>query len=208
MRKTIKLFVGLALLLVLFGTKLYAEDAQPTTAVFVDGTVTNGFFVGVTDDSGHTNSNLSSVLCFSIWTTNQIWTNKPIRIVFPVQPEYAFQVDLVDTNGNVIQKTEAGKRVGSKFLEFNENSFFVPSTGQSTEGKIKSQRTIVMAKRPPFEIFRMFRPRDLFKVEKPGCYTLRIYFQIVAPLRTESTLNTSTNILIRFSPIDYPIFQN
>jgi hypothetical protein len=87
---------------------------------YVETKIIYGFSVGVTDEYGQTNTPPDRHLCFTIWTTNKVWfTNNIDTAVFPTQPEYAYQVDLFDTNGVAMPKTELGEKVGSNFLDFD-----------------------------------------------------------------------------------------
>jgi hypothetical protein len=176
--------------------------------------------MGVTDEFGHTNTSPDNKLCFSIWTTNKIQAASGIRVtnslnvIFPTQPEYAYQVELFDTNGIAIPKTEAGKKVGTKFLDFNTNSFVLRSSGpegySGPGGRfgVKAQMTIVREKAWPYEMLLIFRPSDLFKIEKPGKYVLRIRFQVIAFPRTGIKRGDYTKNLIRFPPLDYPLTKD
>lgn len=184
-----------------------AQEIQPQ-AVFVEGRITNGFFIGITDEYGKTNSSADGKLNFSIWSTNQNWTNILARVVIPEEPEYAYQAYLYDTNGIAVDKTDAGKKVGVKFQDFNAKSFYIRSSGPPVKEGVRSQAIIPRSKSSPYEMLALFRPADLFEIKHSGRYTLRIYFQFLAFRRAGTTSGGFTNVLIRPPPIDYPIIQN
>lgn len=186
---------------------------------YIETKTVDGFSIGITDYYGLTNTPTDRGLCFSIWTTNevgaanQIIVTNAVSVIFPTQPENAYQVELFDTNGVAIPKTEVGKKAGSKFFDFNTNSFVVWSTGgYSGPGgwfgvKVKSQREVVTtkAREPQGQMHIIFRPSDLFMIDKPGNYKLRISFQIIAFPRTGPNRGEYKTELIRFPPLDYPL---
>jgi len=200
------------------GINLKADQDRPKID-FVETKVVDGFFIGVTDEFGRTNTSPDTKLCFSIWTTNKIWTINKIgptnytRAIFPTEPEIAYQIGLFDANGAAIPKTERGKKVGTKFFDFNANSFILRSTGPDGysgpggQFGVKAQVTGVTKKawEPQGQMLLIFRPSDLFKIDKPGKYTLRIRFQILAFPRTGPGPGDYTTDLIRFPPLDYPL---
>jgi hypothetical protein len=158
---------------------------------FIETKVVDGFSIGITDEFGTTNSLSTRRLCFSIWGP----TNEHARATFPTHPEYAYQVELIGSNGIAVPKTAAGKKAGSKFFDFGPNA---------GEQGIKIQRTFVGRKDAPFEMLVIFRPDELFKIEEPGNYVLRLRFQILAP-RTGKTATNGVRQLIRFPVVEYPI---
>ena len=153
----------------------------------------DGYCIGVTgsSDSSTNGTSLDEVLVFLPWTTNA-----PDWIAVPAELEYAYRVELVDTNGVKVPKTPAGDKIGSRFLEFGPGKD-IPLNHMKTAsiGKI--------AGAPP--LFSPYRTRDLFKIGAPGSYVLRITFQIMAFPRTGPYRGNHTNDLIRFPPLSYPI---
>jgi len=194
-------------------------DQDHSDIAFVETKTVNGFSIGITDEFGHTNTSPEIKLCFSIWATNEIGAANQIKVtngvfvVFPTSPENAYQVELFDTNGVAIPKTEVGKTIGTNFFDFNTNTFVLRSTGgYSGSGgwfgvKVKAQREAVTtkARQPQGQMLIIFRPSDLFVIDKPGNYTLRIRFQIIAFTRTGLNRGEYTTDLIRFPPLDYPL---
>jgi hypothetical protein len=111
-------------------------------------------------------------------------------------------VELFDEHGTIVPKTRAGEKVGAKFLEFNADGFVLPGTGPGKRHGIKARRSFVDRKVYPYEMRAIFAPADLFKIDEPGNYTLRMRFQIVALPGSRGT-----NRLIRFPPLNYPLFK-
>lgn len=180
----------------------------------VETKIVDGFFMSVSDYYGYTNTSPDRPLCFSVWTRNvSRWTTnkflQPINysmVISPVKPEYAYQVELFDTNGVAVPKTAAGKRAGTKFLDFCLKTAVVRLTFGPEPN---AMRTMVIekvgAERSP-NLFT-FRPSDLFEISKPGNYTLKIHLQIIAFPRTGPNRGEYTNKLIRFPPLDYPLVK-
>lgn len=190
-------------------------DQDHSNIDFVETKIVDGFLIGVTDEFGQTNSNPDRRLCFSIWTTNEVTPTQRVRVIFPNQPENAYQVELFDTNGIPVPKTETGKKVGTKFFDFNTISFLIRATGPGGysgpggESGVKAQGAGVTKRawEPRGQMLLIFRPSDLFDIEKPGRYTLRIRFQIIVFPRTGPQGTHYKTELIRFPPLDYPLMQ-
>ena len=208
MKETISppLWIVATIIILLLRLNLQADQDHPSID-FVETKVVDGFFIGVTDEFGHTNTSPDLKLCFSIWTTNKTWAPNNLHAVFPTQPEYAYQVELFDTNGIAVPKTDVGKKVGTRFLDFDINSFVLRSTGPDKTNGVDSQRILVSEKVWPYEMLTIFRPSDLFKIEKPGDYILQIRFQILTFRRTGPNRGDNTNDLIRFPPFNYPLVK-
>jgi hypothetical protein len=196
--------IRMAAIALLSIASVQADENHPKIQ-FVETKVVDGYFIGVTDELGSTNTPINRRLCFSIWTTNRMWVTNDYSVVFPTQPESAFQLELLDTNGVIVPKTEAGKKVGTRFQDFNAGSFVLKATGPGPRNGIKSQKTLVAEKVWPYEILILFRPSDLFRIERHGSYTLRIRFQIVALAGAASPNTNNAGQLIRFPPLDYPL---
>jgi hypothetical protein len=188
--------------LAFFALSSRAEQPPPSGDQGVETKIVDGFFIGVSDLYGYTNTSPDRQLAFSIWTTNKIWATNHTRVIFPTKPEYAWQVELFDTNGVAVPKTTEGKKVGTKFLGFNKQSAVIRSTGGSEPN---AQTLGAMEKSMSRGGLLLFRPADYFKIEKPGNYTLRIRFQILTFPRTGPNRGEYTNDLIRFPPLDYPL---
>jgi hypothetical protein len=167
------------------------EEAYRKTA-FVETKVIDSFSIGVRDQNGFTNSAPDQYLSFAIWCTNG-----PARLAIPPQPEYAYTVELFDTNGIAVTKTEMGKNIGKKFHDFDESAL-------KTHVKINAE---AVKKSELAAWWLMFRPSDMFEVAKPGNYTLHIRFQILAHVRTGPNRGDYVKRLIRFPALDYPLVQ-
>lgn len=193
--------------LTFFTLNLWADQFPPAAYQEVETKIVDGFFMTVADCYGYTNTSPDRPLCFSVWTTNKVWATNNTRVITPVKPEYAYQVELFDTNGVAVPKTVAGKEAGTKFLDFSLKTAKVRVTGGPEPN---AMRTVVIEKvgteRSPNVL--MFRPSDLFKFEKPGHYTLKIRLQILAFPRTGPNPGEYTTDLIRFPPLVYPLVRN
>lgn len=173
--------------------------AVETGVSFVTTAMVDGFFIGVTDQYGHTNTTPEDPLCFTIGTTNRIWvTNSFITVAFPTQPEYAYKVELFDPTGSRMPKTEKGNTIGIRFDEFD--------TRPSLKG-IRIQRTTTVKDETVPELIHLFRPSDFFTVTNPGTYNLQIRFQILAFPRTGPNRGDYTNDLIHFPPLNYSLVK-
>jgi len=182
----------------------WAEQPPSCADEGVETKIVDGFFMGVSDLYGYTNTSPDRDLAFSIWTTNKIWATNNTRVTFPTKPEFAWQVELFDTNGVAVPKTAAGKNAGTKFLDFGLKTAVVRST---LGPEPNAQHWVAMEKSMSRGGLLLFRPSDFFKIEKPGKYTLRIRFQILTFPRTGPTSGDYTNNLIRFPPLDYTLVK-
>jgi hypothetical protein len=123
----------------------------------------------------------------------------------PTKPEYAYQIELFDTNGVAVPKTAAGKKMGTKFLDFDQKSAVIRSTAGPEPNAMRTMvMEIVGGERSPSPF--TLRPSDLFEITKPGNYTLRMRFQIVA-FPSGGLNHGYTNSLISFPPLDYPLVK-
>jgi hypothetical protein len=184
----------------LLATSTWADQSNQVPVAEVKAIKTkviHGFCIGLAgwnSDFYTNNTSSDDSLIFLPWTTN-----KPAWIVVPTEPEYAYQVELFDTNGVAMPKTDLGKKAGTKFFDFDSTAYEKGITIKHLHAQKIGEVTD-----SPF----LFRPSDLFKVEKPGNYTLRIRFQILAFPRTGPNHGDYTNDLIRFPPLDYPLVKS
>jgi hypothetical protein len=156
----------------------------------------NGFCLGLYGRQSADFTNDTSVddeLVLVAWTTNA-----PAWFLIPAEPEYAYQVELFDANGVAVPRTETGKRVGRKFFNFGN--------APSKEG-IRTKQMRADKKGQPAAMPILFRPRDYFKIDKPGRYTLQIRFQILTFPENRLNRDDNTNGLIRFPPLNYPLVK-
>jgi hypothetical protein len=140
-------------------------------------------------------------LIYSIRTTAA--TNDQSMVWVPAEPEYRYQVELLDVNGASVSKTDLGRKVGTKFFDFDVDA---PIKG------IKRQLTLSDAiervdKGEVFHVMSLFRPAEYFKIEKPGIYTLRVRLQVYVLLRKGTKNQDYKPLLIRFSAVDYPVIK-
>jgi hypothetical protein len=159
----------------------------------VETEVVDGFFIAVTGENLTNNTSPNDLLVFLTWSTNA-----PTSFVVPAEPEYAYQVELLDSNGVAVQKTELGKKIGEKFFDF---SFSAAEKGVKII-HMHASKVGDMTSAP-----LLFRPKDLFKIEKPGNYKLLIRFQILTFPRTGPGRGEYTNDLIRFPVLVYPLVK-
>jgi hypothetical protein len=173
---------------------LEGESSRGADSVGMRVTTTkevDGFVIGVADSHSKNTTSPSDELIFLPWTTK-----RPVWIAVPAKPEYAYRVELLDTNGVAVPKTEAGKEAGSKFYEFG------PRNNEIEVKHLHAERIPDMTAAP-----LLFRPSDLFQIEKRGAYTLRIQFQILTFPQTGPKRGDYTNHLIRFPPLDYVLVK-
>lgn len=192
--------------LALLATNVCAEQSNQEPGFVeikaLETKVVDGFFIGLAgraigaSDYSTNSTSPDDELFYVPWTTSD-----PAWVVVPAEPEYAYQVELLDTNGVAVPKTELGKRFGTKFFDFN--------TTPSKKGiAIRPLRANKKGKPVPTPcLFYPHHTSDLFKIDKPGHYTLRIRFQILTFPRTGPNRRDYTNDLIRFPPMAYPLFK-
>jgi len=132
-------------------------------------------------------------------------TGSKLLVRFPRAREYAYDVNLYDCNSNAVPKTPLGKTVGTTFSKFGYKDSAIfgrlwtpdPNIGLAPAFNVNSGEE-------HWEI--AFRVSDYFEVTKPGDYTLKIRFQIAAPVMETGTTNLTTKV-IRFPIMDFPITQ-
>jgi hypothetical protein len=188
---TLPILTALASFVLVQPSQLPAQDSTPALE-FIQTKVVDGVFAAITDDLGSTNTPLDRQLCFCLRTV----TNGLQRVAFPSEPEYAYQIELFDTNGIAQPKTALGKRAGTKFLDFDARAF---------DRAIKIQHTFARGKDKPPALLILFRPSDLFAIERPGRYTLRISLQVLSISKPSPDRRHAPPRLIRFPAIDYPL---
>ncbi len=153
-----------------------------------DSKVIQDIYLGVTDEAECTNTLANQMLYYSFWTTN-----RPAVIWYPKDPEYAFRVQLFDTNGASVSKTSLGETIGRRFFDFD---IFAQEKGISL---LRAR----VDKGSPCGHFPLFRAADFFRIERPGSYKLRIQFQILVNLK--GRLNSTNKICIRYPYLDCTI---
>jgi len=171
-------------------------DQTNSPIAYAETKPVDGYFIGVTDEFGKTNTLSHQRLCFAVLTE----THNNAPVFFPGQPEYAYQVQLIDSNGIAVPKTDLGKKAGSKFMEFN--------TAALHKTEIRTQGAMALKKTEGPGLFLIFRPEDLFQIEKSGNYTLSIRFQIIVFPQIGPHRQDRTNLLIRFPALKYSITKS
>jgi len=189
-----------AIIVLLLSVTVHAEGLQLIETKAIDG-----FYIGVASSAFTTNDTpVDDKLIFGVWKTT---TNNYAMVYIPTEPEYAYQVELLDTNGTAMPKTRLGEQVGRRF--------FALDTTFSSEGA--QLRRAYATDKPGFPSQYLFfpskpghggrpvySPNDLFDIKKPGRFTLRIQFQII--VRTGTGKNKTAHI-VRFPPLDYPLVK-
>jgi len=177
---------------------LAAEQTAPSEnsgsgIVYVTSKVVSGFYIVLTDEYGTTNTTTDRRLCLSI--VNQEETNA--WLIFPSM-EYAYQVELTQSNGVPVPKTAAGRRAGSRFANFN-------AVYAGTRGAVRQMFTTSTKER--LDLRALFRPGDLFQISAPGKYTLFVRFQIMVFPQVGMGTTGHTNKIITFPPMAYPLLK-
>jgi hypothetical protein len=160
----------------------------------VETEIRYGFYMGLLGIKKYSTNNTSvddEIVVFT-WTTNSpTWA-----VSVPKEVEYFCKIELFDSDGKAVKKTAAGKKIGSKFLEFNEKH----------QGIIIKQRYVdrknTQMSAP--NLFYPYKPRDLFIIDKPGTYTLKVWLQLLAVIN-EPGQDQHKAKLIRFDPLSYPL---
>ncbi len=135
------------------------------------------------DQPGSHIARSSEMLIFGARTV----TNKDTIVAWPKEPEYLCAAELLDEGGNGVPRTKMGRSYGSKYAEFD------PSKGRLVRQHIN----------PSSEpCWNLFRPGDLFKISKPGTYTLRLQLQV---LKVQSDRTTNAVEIVRFPILSLPI---
>jgi len=181
---------------------LYTSDLK-----FIKTKAVDGFYVGVADSGFATNNTpITNQLIFGIWRTT---TNNNATVYIPTAPEFIYQIELLDTNGIAMPKTEFGKTVGTRFLDldtsFDGNKGFKLRMEHPSYGPEFGGQHLFFPTRPGYKDQRFYSPTDLFEIKDPGNYKLQIHFQII--VRTGLVLDKTAHI-VRFPPLDYPLVKS
>ena len=185
------------------GEKIEVPDSMEVEAV--ESKVVDGFFIGLSGmaPGANTSTNKTSTddaIIYVIWTTGN-----PAWVALPADPEYAFRIELLDTNGLPVPKTEACNSIGINFYEFGpKNKVKVKHYHANRRGRGVALSYLLLPADPRGSPWPD-RASDLFKIPGPGRYTLRVWFQILAFPTTGPGRKDYTRDLIRFPPLDYPL---
>jgi hypothetical protein len=185
-------------------TPAHAQDFELTKTKAMDG-----FYISVFSSNFTTNNTaVNDKLNFCIWRTI---TNNQAIVYMPTALEYVYQLDLLDTNGVALPKTELGKRIGVKFWDlepsFANNTGFKLSREHTTEsGTGIGAQWLFFPTKSGFGGQPIYSPNDLFEIKQPGNYTLRIRFQIIVASSMADVYKTAH--IVRFPPLDYPLVKS
>jgi hypothetical protein len=169
--------------------------------------VEDGCYFGV---AGIANSGLSTNntpidadLIIGLWTTK---TNI-YSVYFPYAPEYAYQVELFDTNGVAMPKTDYGKRFGTKYFQLdtnfsNHDAKLHLDMAQHEPGF--GGHCLFFQTKPTQGAGYIYTANDLFVINNPGRYRLQIRVQMI--VRTGNGLNETAHI-VRFPTLNYPLVK-
>jgi hypothetical protein len=97
-----------------------------------------------------------------------------------------------------VPKTALGLTVGSKFDDFERDSRL---------GKIKLQGLDVGDLLDQGGGIPLFRPTDMFQIEKPGTYTLRIRFQFFAFPQDRYNPGRFLEYVLKFPDLEYTVIK-
>lgn len=180
---------------IMFASEPITDHALPALRIdAVKSPIIDGFCIGFAGKHGTNNTTTDDWLDLLPWTTN----NHTVWIAVPAEPEYAYKVELLDTNGLSVPKTARGKKAGSKFDDFDA----YPSKRGIAIKHLTAHKMDGVTSEP-----LLFRAADMFNIEEPGRYMLHVQFQILVFPRTGVGRGAYTNELIRFPPLNYPLYK-
>jgi hypothetical protein len=167
-----------------------------------------GIYIGVFSSNVTTNNTPpDNKLNFCIWQTT---TNNQEIVYMPTAPEYVYQLELLDTNGIALPKTELCKNIGVKYWDFApsfaKDSGFKLAEEHIVNGQGIGARYLFFPHRSGyFNGEPFYSPNDLFEIKNPGNYTLRIRFQFI--VASETNVYKTAHI-VRFPPLIYPLVKS
>jgi hypothetical protein len=113
-----------------------------------------------------------------------------VELVYPLDTRYGMRIRMFDARGVEVAKTRKGESVGSRFDELRD--FKDTRTGVMVAwGSYKENPGLGGGKALP-------TPNALFKLKKPGIYTMEIEMQMFLVLKRT---NQWSRKLFRFSPV-------
>ena len=169
--------------LILCAVFLECARAFDGTTRFVETKVIDSYSIAIMDEYGFTNSSPMRRLVFAIFNSKE-----STRIAVPELQKCFCLVDLIDSNRMQVKKTELGKQFGQNFFDLDD---------YDVREKMRLSDGASLRSHPAWTI--LFRPEDLFVINKPGRYTLQMRFQIVVP---RNFAKHPVKELIRFPVID------
>jgi hypothetical protein len=160
---------------------------------------TNGLYI-VVSAWRHTGSSFSPVFSEPIRFDDElVWM--PSSSIGEVNvnykgPVYCVQIKMYDTNNDEVAKTLLGNVYGSKFDQFRPGDYAgtILATGNNHFDKRILDRGLGGRPLPA--------PGDLFKIKKPGIYTLEVKIQLLqVDKKDPNDTKTWSQELVQFSPI-------
>ncbi len=144
----------------------------------------------------------SDVISYGFFSTG---TNEIDLYIAPRRPRvYHFcRVEMMDTNGQPLAKTPIAIELNSTFVTQTNK---LPSNAFRKLHPEWKQLTPYVAS-PPKEgsaAYYFYKPEQLFKIEKPGKYILKLEFQAVKPAELRPGAD---EYVITFPPIKIPIVK-
>ena len=158
----------------------------------------NGIYVAVIDWPGNQ----------SVIRTNepfhfddkQVWSaycnTGKVLIFYPLDPAYGVKVKMLAPDGKEVRKTSLGKSYGSKWDKLHSYNDTRMRFG-FPEGPFEQNHGEGSG---PF----IPSPQELFKMDKPGIYTMQIEIQALR-YNTATNINKGESNLLRFSPINIKV---
>ncbi len=186
-----RLALGALGLLLATAVATLAENSTPM--VFLSTPVVEGFRIHVTDARGRTNTTPEHILTWGVSTV----LTKPPPVRLPPVDGYLCQVEMTDAGGKAVPKTAFGRAIGKNFYDLDK-----PSRSMVKRAKLVLNASTNFVERPL--AFPLFRAKDVFKIDKPGAYTLRIRFQILVFSGQRGQMKPHA---VRFPPLDVPLVE-
>jgi hypothetical protein len=192
---------SLAVVVLFFKVTVQAQDLELIKTKTIDG-----LYIGITGSKFSTNDTpTNDKLNFGIWRTA---TNNQAIVYIPTALEYIYQLELIDTNGVALPKTELGKKIGVKFLDL-EPSFAIDNGFKLARERAMDEpswggRYLFFPTRAGYGGQATYSPEDLFEIKRSGNYMLRIHFQIIA--RTGLGQDETAHV-VRFPALDYRLVK-
>ena len=186
-----RLALGALVLLLAAVASRWRESDAPL--LFFSTPVVEGFRIHVTDARGVTNTTPEQLL---IWGVSTVLA-KPPPVRLPPVDGYLCQVEMADAGGKAVARTAFGKAIGKNFHDLDK-----PSRSIVLRSKLSLGTPTNLDEYP--HLFNLFRAKDVFKIEKPGAYTLRLRFQILVFSGPRGQMKPHA---VRFPPLDVPLVE-
>lgn len=129
-----------------------------------------------------------------------------VNLTYQLDPAYSVKIEMLNSNGVEVPKTKIGKRFGSKFAQpenCNQGRPYNFTAGGPYSSNMGMGGARPFSNYPSFEAW--LRPEDLFKIEKPGLYSMQIQMQMF--YRNPSSTNAWQQDRFEFSPITVSVIK-